>query len=111
MSLDWLAIWPLSIAPRNGACVPSSEVRRSENRSSAPDDEPASERTRRVTLTETLWGLDWRAHLPYTVCSGVIVHASTLEESLPFVRAHYASIFCEDVASPFSAGRVTAAKE
>jgi hypothetical protein len=91
--------------------VQSREVRQSENRSNEPDDAPVSARTQRVTLTETLWGLDWRAHLPRAVCRGVSVHASTLEESMAFVRAHYASIFCEDPASPFSAGRVSAAKE
>jgi hypothetical protein len=91
--------------------VQSRDVRQSENGSNEPDDAPVSARTQRVTLTETLWGLDWRAHLPRVVCSGVSVHASTLEESLPFVRAHYATIFCEDAASPFSAGRVSEAKE
>ena len=88
----------------------SNDVRQSENLT-GEDGAPASARTRRATLTETLWGLDWRSHLPVVVCRGVSVHASTLEESLSFIRTHYAQIFREDPDSPFPAGRVTVAKE
>jgi Acetyltransferase (GNAT) family len=61
-------------------------------------------------LSETLWGLDFRAHLPMTVAHGVTVHASSFEKSLPFIHANYARIFCEDAASPFAAAGVSEAK-
>jgi GNAT superfamily N-acetyltransferase len=64
-----------------------------------------------AALSETLWAIRWSDHLPQVVCDGVTVHASTFEEALPFVRAHYATIFCEDESSPFSGARLTAAKD
>ena len=49
-----------------------------------------------------LWGIDWPARLPIAVRDDVTVHASTYDESLPFIEEHYATIFREDADSPFS---------
>jgi hypothetical protein len=72
------------------------------------DTSPHSARP--VRLSETLWGLRFCAHLPYQVSDGVTVQESSFEESLPFMRAHYSRIFCEDAGSPFAAAKLDDAK-
>jgi ribosomal protein S18 acetylase RimI-like enzyme len=44
------------------------------------------------------------------VAQGVTVHDSSFEASIPFIRAHYARIFCDDASSPFAVARVSDAK-
>jgi ribosomal protein S18 acetylase RimI-like enzyme len=44
------------------------------------------------------------------VADGVTVHESSFDESLPFVRANYGKIFCEDAESPFAGTRLSDAK-
>jgi ribosomal protein S18 acetylase RimI-like enzyme len=73
--------------------------------------EPASERVPRETLSKTLWGIDWSEHLPLRIRDDIVAHASTFEQSLPFVRDNYRAIFHEDAQSPFSTTRVNAKKE
>jgi RimJ/RimL family protein N-acetyltransferase len=46
-------------------------------------------------LSQELWDLDWSRLLPLDVGDGVTVTASSLEEALPFIQAHYAEIFEE----------------
>jgi ribosomal protein S18 acetylase RimI-like enzyme len=46
-------------------------------------------------LSEVMWDLDWSRLLPLDVGDGVLVTASSLEEALPFIQAHYAEIFEE----------------
>jgi ribosomal protein S18 acetylase RimI-like enzyme len=46
-------------------------------------------------LSEVLWDLDWSRLLPLDVGDGVLVTASSIEEALPFIQAHYAEIFEE----------------
>jgi GNAT superfamily N-acetyltransferase len=46
-------------------------------------------------LSEVLWNLDWSRLLPLDVGDGVVVTASSLEQALPFIQAHYAEIFEE----------------
>lgn len=72
---------------------------------------PDSERVPREALSKTLWGIDWSEHLPLAMGDGIVVHASTFERSLPFIREHYAAIFHEDAQSPFSTTRVGSQKE
>lgn len=72
---------------------------------------PLSSRHVREPLSRTLWGLDWSEHLPVELSGGIVVHASTYDGALPFIREHYAAIFEEDEQSPFSTSRVSPAKE
>jgi hypothetical protein len=62
------------------------------------------------SLSEQLWGLDWRAVLPHHLDGGFSVVRSRLERSKPFILEHYAAIFEESEDSPF-APRVTGSKE
>lgn len=62
------------------------------------------------SLSESLWNLRWEDHLPSQVTREVSVRASSFEASLPFVAAHYADIFEDDPASPFSSGKLDDAK-
>jgi GNAT superfamily N-acetyltransferase len=48
------------------------------------------------TLSQRLWGLDFRAHLPWTLAGGVTLEHGTTEDVLTFVRGHYAAIFAVD---------------
>jgi ribosomal protein S18 acetylase RimI-like enzyme len=72
---------------------------------------PESERVPREALSKMLWGIDWSEHLPLAMGDSIVVHASTFERSLPFVRENYAAIFHEDAQSPFSTTRVNPQKE
>jgi hypothetical protein len=80
--------------------------------SEAPEESaPSSERVPRESLSRRLYGIDWSSHLPMEVSDGVQACESSFEASLPFVREHYAAIFEEDGASPFSTSRVGTQKE
>lgn len=73
---------------------------------------PESKRRRKASLSQMLWGLDWRERLPLTVTEdGVSLHASTFEESMPFVQAHYAEIFHHDAQSLFASAPSSPHKE
>jgi hypothetical protein len=72
---------------------------------------PPSRPSPRPISAASLWGIDWDALLPLRVTSDVVARRSSYEECLPFVRDHYAAIFQEDAASPFSTSRHTPAKE
>jgi N-acetylglutamate synthase-like GNAT family acetyltransferase len=63
-------------------------------------------------LSQRLWGIDWQNELPIAVTQDGRVRAefSTLVESLPFINAHYRSIFEHNAASPFQAAGLTDAK-
>jgi hypothetical protein len=76
------------------------EERRS-SRDASPDRRP---------LSEALWGIRWSDHLPLALGPRTSVRASTFERSLPFIRAHYATIFEDDGTSPFKCDAVTAHK-
>jgi len=87
--------------------------RASEHTPNFPETEaaPASTRRTREPLSQTLWGLEWSELLPLELPGGIVVHASSYDAALPFIREHYALIFEEDEQSPFSNTRVTPAKE
>jgi RimJ/RimL family protein N-acetyltransferase len=40
-----------------------------------------------------LWGVDWRAHLPWELDEGVTVDPGDLDTALPFIQEHYGAIF------------------
>lgn len=50
-----------------------------------------------VSLSQRLWGLDWRAHLPFVV-DEFTVECVGFDEALPFIETHYAAIFGEQQA-------------
>jgi N-acetylglutamate synthase-like GNAT family acetyltransferase len=46
------------------------------------------------SLSELLWDLDWRQHLPVTLTDdGIIVEAVSFEHAFEFIARHYAEIF------------------
>jgi RimJ/RimL family protein N-acetyltransferase len=74
-------------------------------------DEPG-DTIRNVTLSETMWGVDWSAHLPAKLTDdGVVMDASSYDEASPFIGSKFAAMFEEDLASsPFMHGKATDAK-
>ncbi len=44
------------------------------------------------TFSERIWGIDWRAELPWSH-GGIVAEVATFEEGLAFVEAHYPAIF------------------
>jgi hypothetical protein len=61
-------------------------------------------------LSEALWNLRWPEHLPFDLGAGSSVRASSFDRAAPFIRAHYATIFEQDPASPFQPDALTPAK-
>jgi hypothetical protein len=69
------------------------QVDRDASNCSTPGGRLIPRRTR-TSLSSALWGIEWSEALPLTVTrDGISVHASSYEESLPFVKEHYALIF------------------
>jgi hypothetical protein len=61
-------------------------------------------------LSTTLWGLDWSAHLPFTI-GKLTIEQSSYEAAAPFVREHYPTIFEEETsAAPFSTSKLDSSK-
>jgi hypothetical protein len=64
----------------------------------------------RRPLSEELWGLRWSDHLPLDLGGGASVHPTTFARAVPFIRAHYATIFEDDGTSPFKSDLLTEQK-
>jgi GNAT superfamily N-acetyltransferase len=68
--------------------------------SKADDEGPRSERRTRGGASAELWDIDWAAALPRVLTQdGIELRWSDIERALPFVTAHYATIF-EEAAGP-----------
>jgi RimJ/RimL family protein N-acetyltransferase len=51
-----------------------------------------------VKLSRLLWDIDWRSWLPRRLTEdGIEFHLSSIEAAMPFVSAHYAEIFEQDL--------------
>ena len=50
-------------------------------------------RSHEPSLTSSLFELDWEDHVPVELVPGVHLATATVEDTLEFTRAHYASIF------------------
>lgn len=61
-------------------------------------------------LTQSIYALDWGAHLPHALNEDVSVRLGDLDSASAFVARHYAEIFQDDPASPFASGKLTEAK-
>jgi RimJ/RimL family protein N-acetyltransferase len=63
-------------------------------------------------FSESVWNIDWSEHLPCQVTQdGIVVDYSTFERALPFIAAHFATIYEEDPAtSSFPQRGMTEAK-
>jgi hypothetical protein len=64
------------------------------------------------SLAHTLWGIDWRQHLPLSLTSeGICVEYSSFERASVFVARNYAEIFEQGPEnSVFTGGKVSSAK-
>jgi hypothetical protein len=62
------------------------------------------------TASARLWGLDWRSVLPFELDGVTVEVGHHAEQVVPFVREHYATIFCSDE-SPFLLDPMTEAKQ
>lgn len=61
------------------------------------DQAPESSTNRRIPLSRQLWDLDWNDGLPHELtCDGIVVHACDFASVVPFIEAHYPSIFGQD---------------
>ena len=105
----------LSSAPVLDSCVAGTddlEREREEEFERAPDSSrrKSIRATGRLHLTEALWGLRWEEILPCQVTEDVVVIASSFEESLPFIDAHYAEIFEDDGGGRFLRSRPSRAR-
>lgn len=104
-------IWPQTLLSPIRRGVRSGVSTESLATEAALEPVPASERVPRGSLSQMLWGIDWSVLLPLTMGDGIVVHGSTFEQALPFIREHYAAIFHEDAHSPFSTSRAGSQKE
>jgi GNAT superfamily N-acetyltransferase len=51
-----------------------------------------------VKVSRLLWGIDWRAWLPRRLTEdGIELHLSSIDAAMPFISAHYAEIFEQEL--------------
>src|SRR2546421_6643502 len=51
-----------------------------------------------VKMSRLIWDIDWAELLPHRVTEdGIELHLSTIEAAMPFISAHYAEIFEQDL--------------